>query len=404
MKIFLAIVAFISFININAQTTTSDVWINEFHYDGITTYGQSDVNEFVELVMKTSIASNPTELAKYTLVLYSSRSLDNMLLTVGRGMPYNVASPLYTGAETIYPLSGFQSCPSNVAEFTMLSQSMSNLQDVPAAMAIIYNGTVVIQLLSYEKSFKISPAPNGGAASDLTTSLILNGLAVPAMETSLSQTNHSIALTGTGSSYSQFVWDDNVLRTSSPCAVNAGQTLVAGVLPVTLLSFDASKTDENGYLTWQISSPLNLNNFDIERSSDGNSFTKIGDINFMSGQSTYSFTDKATLNGKNFYRLKMIDTDGRFKYSLSRLLNFDSKNIFVVSPNPAQNFITLKFDNSMQDAQVRIIDKQGRIVKQLRINASNRKDVDVSDLSSGIYIVEVVSTTNHSLQKLIISK
>ena len=189
------------------------------------------------------------------------------------------------------------------------------------------------------------------------------------------------------------------MKLMSPIFVNEFPSLLLSISKLFKLS-----GEENGYLTWQISSPLNLNNFDIERSSDGNSFTKIGDINFMSGQSTYSFTDKATLNGKNFYRLKMIDTDGRFKYSLSRLLNFDSKNIFVVSPNPAQNFITLKFDNSMQDAQVRIIDKQGRIVKQLRINASNRKDVDVSDLSSGIYIVEVVSTTNHLLQKLIISK
>ncbi len=405
MKLILVLLAFTSTILVKAQTT-SDIWINEFHYDGLTTYGQSDQNEFVELVIKSSITVDAVEFAKYSLVLYTVGSLDNSILTPGRGLPYNTASPLYTLAETVYPLNGFQSCPSGAAGFTMLSQSMAILQDLPAAMAIVYNNTTIVQLLSYEKSFKIAPSPSGGAAAGLTTTLIVTATLEPADETALSTTSHAVSLTGTGNTYSQFAWDDNLSRTATPCAVNNGQTLLSGVLPLNLISFDAIKQGTKAKLSWVTSAELNLRNFEIERSVDGVSFVSIGRVNTMGGnfQQAYSFMDNATLKGKNYYRLKMIDTDDKFNYSKIRALNFDRISDFVITPNPAQSMITLQFNEVMNNATIRISNQQGQIVKQLKMTGSDKTEINVSELAAGVYVVEITSGTFRQVDNLVIRR
>lgn len=90
------------------------------------------------------------------------------------------------------------------------------------------------------------------------------------------------------------------------------------ILPVSFLSF-TGKINQKGeaILNWKLTQQQNMNGFEIERSTDGQSYQKIGFVKVSSEaiNSEYNFVDKSPLAGLNYYRLKIIDQDGKFRYS-----------------------------------------------------------------------------------------
>ncbi|MET0636101.1 MAG: T9SS type A sorting domain-containing protein [Chitinophagaceae bacterium] len=91
-------------------------------------------------------------------------------------------------------------------------------------------------------------------------------------------------------------------------------------LPVTLNSFSGSISGCSVSLAWSTTMESNSSRFEIERTSFGSTITymKIGTVTAAGTSSSlinYSFTDNYPNNGSNFYRLRMVDIDGRYKYS-----------------------------------------------------------------------------------------
>ncbi|GAB6283640.1 MAG: hypothetical protein STSR0008_24250 [Ignavibacterium sp.] len=92
-------------------------------------------------------------------------------------------------------------------------------------------------------------------------------------------------------------------------------------LPVELTSFAANILSSGIELNWQTATEVNNYGFDVERSTDKQNWTKLG---FVAGNGNsnspkdYSYVDediKNQANGKYYYHLKQIDTDGSYEYS-----------------------------------------------------------------------------------------
>jgi hypothetical protein len=88
-----------------------------------------------------------------------------------------------------------------------------------------------------------------------------------------------------------------------------------GLLPLRVLSFNAAPfADLTSQLTWATAEEINTSHFEVQRSNDGgHTFFKIGIVNTNENFATvnhYQFIDKDAQQGKNYYRLKQIDTDG----------------------------------------------------------------------------------------------
>jgi len=398
----------------SAQPTTADVWINEFHYDGITIYGQSDQNEFVEIVVRTTLFNNSAEMGKLKLVLYTSGAMDSLGWATGRGLPYNVSSPLYSLADTEHPLSTFQSCASTSADFRILSKPLNILQDVPAAMAIVYNNTTVVQLLSYEKRFKIAPAERGGGpAAGMTTSLIMVG-SRPAMETATTPTSHSIALEGSGFTYNTFQWNDDVSVMATPCATNNNQSFAAGApLPVRWLDFKASGEADKIYLQWQLADEANAIKYEVELSTDGSRFSKAGEVmknTALAGR--YNFTLSSMEKGLYYIRIKEIENGGRAYYSATKQVRLTggSKGLLVY-PNPVkENYVLLQFRPADRGIYIAtLIDATGRIVKQqtiqtLEADQVNAVPLDLMNVPSGTYRLKLKGKTEELQASVIVAK
>jgi len=206
---------------------------------------------------------------------------------------------------------------------------------------------------------------------------------------------------------------DNFLTTSSPFIFdwNLGSVVLNCniQLPVELSSFSGEPNSTGNQLLWTTSSEINNNRFEIERSRDAIQFMTIG---MVSGNGTsnnihhYSFTDNSPSFGIDYYRLKQIDHNGQFEYSV--VIAIENSTIGIISPNPTDDFfrITLGAEVSGLGGKLVIADSQGRMIRNWTIQAgsSNLFEAFISDLVPGVFQVTLFNNQGFmiSTQRLMV--
>ncbi|MEO6870414.1 MAG: T9SS type A sorting domain-containing protein, partial [Ginsengibacter sp.] len=164
-------------------------------------------------------------------------------------------------------------------------------------------------------------------------------------------------------------------------------TNIGAPLPLTLISFDAVKKDKLVQLNWITTQEINTSHFLVQRGGDGITFNNIGRVEAKntSGNNNYSLADASPVNGVNFYRLKMIDIDGKITYSSIIKIVFARKNELQVFPNPAKNSITLS--GLQNKGIIKIMAADGKLIKQLSAKAGSML-IDLSTLAKGVYLLQ----------------
>jgi hypothetical protein len=156
-------------------------------------------------------------------------------------------------------------------------------------------------------------------------------------------------------------------------------------------------------LKWKTENEINTSHFLVERSIDGNHFDAIGTVaangnNINGSVFNYSFTDVEAANQQSlllYYRLKVVDRDGVFKYSsvITISLN-DITGKLTVSPNPAVSEAKVNI-SSPADGRIewKLIDNTGRVVLQnsehVKKGNGNSFTINMNKLSSGSYYLSV---------------
>lgn len=161
---------------------------------------------------------------------------------------------------------------------------------------------------------------------------------------------------------------------------------VGAPLPVQLTSFSASEESFGAKLVWNTIEESGIANYVIEKSTDGRSFTAIGAVKAANLRS-YSFTD-AQPAGNNYYRLKMVELDGTFKYSFIISLKAKLSTNIGVSPNPVKNLLMIQHPKAGAAAHIQIISATGQMVRDIRLSANAViSNIDMSGLTNGLYHV-----------------
>lgn len=136
----------------------------------------------------------------------------------------------------------------------------------------------------------------------------------------------------------------------------------------------------------------NFKVFEIERSIDGIHYYKIGEI---TGQnlSRYNFTDRQLPAASVvYYRLKMIDIDGKFHYSSNAIVRINNNiSDIVIYPNPTSQGINIKLtERLLAGSQLMVFDASGRKVKEQAVRANEVNiNVDVKQLTQGKYFIRI---------------
>ncbi len=181
------------------------------------------------------------------------------------------------------------------------------------------------------------------------------------------------------------------------------------VIPVTLTDFEAKGNVKNILLNWSTTTEQNNKGFAIERSSDGLNFEKIGWVNGKVNSNQlifYTYTDNfVQANIVYYYRLRQTDLDNREKLSAIRQAKIKSSNIEVsISPNPATDQLKLFVSGTSGLTDVNLINAEGQIVRTWKqINTTSAAaTLDIRNLATGIYMLQVVMPQSTKVEKLII--
>lgn len=117
----------------------------------------------------------------------------------------------------------------------------------------------------------------------------------------------------------------------------------------------------------------------------------------------YTLTDMSPLCGcpTAVYELAITSPNGNVAYYNSQTLSTTdfTKPAVSVSPNPAADFVDLHL-SSAQQGQLTVSDMTGRVVRSQSVTANER--LDISDLSTGLYLFTVKTSTGSATQKVII--
>lgn len=208
-----------------------------------------------------------------------------------------------------------------------------------------------------------------------------------------------------GHSYHFAVFEYNEFGTTSQFLLTnpARGTLTTVVLPVTMIHFKAKAEQGSVKLEWATSQELNSRSFEIERSNDGISFVLTGSKQAAGNSITrkdYLYIDQNAFNGNNYYRLKQIDLDGSHRYSNVVKVSVDKQQLISKFINPVQGKLTLVMASEPKATIAFIYDSDGRLMNKIAIN-QQRTDIDVSRLSTGIYVIEVVAGDKHESRRFI---
>lgn len=113
----------------------------------------------------------------------------------------------------------------------------------------------------------------------------------------------------------------------------------------------------------------------------------------------FGFRYFVTNGGTNGANSDIIGVD---TFTVDRPLATDSffSSNYVVGPNPATDFVSITAKNNDTINTVEITDVNGRIVKNVKVNATTSQ-INMADLNSGVYFLKVSSENGVGITKII---
>ena len=183
--------------------------------------------------------------------------------------------------------------------------------------------------------------------------------------------------------------------------LEAPGTTVGDPLPIKFLPLTVTRENTSAVLHWATLTEQNNDHFEVERSTDGTSFTSIYSIP-SNGNSTqkiaYGFTDNSPLKGVSYYRIRQVDKSGKYTYGNTVMVNFTAKdNALKLYPNPAKDNVTLSFYAKQQGVlMASIINAKGVVVKEVAINATtgqNSHQISLAGLAAGTHSIILKNDT-----------
>lgn len=169
-------------------------------------------------------------------------------------------------------------------------------------------------------------------------------------------------------------------------------------LPITLSSFTGIASKCDAVLQWKTSQEINADRFVVEQNSNGLDFTAVAEIKSTNSSTGNAYQTSISQPAANvYYRLKMLDKNGKFSYSPIVLVrtNCSTTDYLSVYPNPVRTNFTLSFHSSYKgQAILQIVNEAGQQLAGIKVQISssaNRINLDMSNFVPGLYMLSLVN-------------
>jgi hypothetical protein len=188
--------------------------------------------------------------------------------------------------------------------------------------------------------------------------------------------------------------------TFSPFAIGGSSTVG---LPVELKNFDAICNADFVKIDWTTASEKNNDRFELYKSFDAKSWTKIYTVKGQGTKVTdtkYTFNDIEKGDKLSYYKLIDFDLNGYINESPVIVSDCDFiPATIAVSPNPAKDYIEISVPFE-ENSHYNIMDLNGKIMKSGGL-LSRKTRLNIEAFAAGIYIVEIVKPSEKRQFKII---
>jgi hypothetical protein len=199
----------------------------------------------------------------------------------------------------------------------------------------------------------------------------------------------------------------SIVLTGSPIFLNA-----ATFIPVELVDFKGKVEKNKHILSWHTATEVNADYFEVEKSEDGINFgplsinAKIKAFGNTSTPQNYATTDDNVSIGLTYYRLRMVDLDGKEKYSNVISLQAEGKLSVKIAPNPFEKTLSIDVNSALNNDVItaELLDLSGRILIKKTIETTEKTtqlSFDTEGSPAGFYIVRL-SNKSSVLQKKVV--
>lgn len=186
----------------------------------------------------------------------------------------------------------------------------------------------------------------------------------------------------------------------SVCEITGNRIAVLTVLPIKLSDFRVQvKGNSTAAIQWISEFEVNSDKYVVERSLDGETYSPIGTVaaarNSM-GKKHYSFDDAQLGDRAAWYRLQMVDIDGRKENTKSIYVNNKRSNAvtsFKVFPNPFRTDVQLVGIGAadVNRRSIRIYNAAGKEIG-FTVTGANAITID-ANAPRGIYLLRINEKT-----------
>ncbi|MFY0674530.1 MAG: T9SS type A sorting domain-containing protein [Bacteroidia bacterium] len=295
---------------------------------------------------------------------------------------------IFTTAGSDFTLGG--SNTSNWTEVVLnYSNSPNDVQNLQAGEMIFHSATG-------PSLYRMETTDNGtGQLTLKVRGLAGSNFTVSSTKTTLFQVTFDLGPNTTGLHTTNIETDPNntvvkqkATNTTQNIDDNSFIDISGQALPITLQAFNILLSKDVILLNWTTASEENNEGFELQRSYDGLIFEPIGWVDGNGNSLSpidYSFIDREASIGKTktiYYRIRQVDFDGVFNYTLTRSINLDGSSSITWFPNPARENIIV---NTNEIAIIEVYDMAGKTV--LTSNTLESNSVDVSRIEMGTYLM-----------------
>jgi hypothetical protein len=168
-------------------------------------------------------------------------------------------------------------------------------------------------------------------------------------------------------------------------------------LPVAFIDLKGQVTDKTILVNWVAEVELEVNMYQLQRSTDGEHFENVAIVFSKNGmRSEYNYPDRHPAKGANYYRLMIVNNDNTATYSKTIVFRFNEQlpGFMVVAPNPVHGPIRVKFAGfDKGDYIMRVYNTNGQLVAMKRINLTQHDQVEEiqrsAELQPGAYWINL---------------
>lgn len=175
--------------------------------------------------------------------------------------------------------------------------------------------------------------------------------------------------------------------------------IAASPLPITFNNFSAVKNNEAVLLQWEYYTDEKDIRFEVQRMTEGGNFETIHKLtSTVIGNSSHSHTDATPSAGKNYYRIRAVQANGKEVFTNIRIVSIEKKAISLLKtfPNPVNNQFTMMVESRItKPLQVTVFNASGTTAvlqqKATVANGVNTIQLDTRSLSAGVYFVNIAT-------------